>query len=619
MIADLSWSAWMGVGLALLLFFSPGAAFMTIWSGRWPVNALLWTALTIALACTFWPLLLVVLLPLGVRLDVFSVYILGVLALAVVIWSIWHRRAAWPRPTLAEWGIIAIALLAGLLCLWSIRFAVGGLGSDSYHHTLVTQLILDRGGIPDNYLPYAPLVSFSYHFGSHAATAVVAWLSGLPARLTLPIFGQVYEIAAILSVAALTYLLTDQLEAAFVATLVVGFVSVFPAYFINWGRYPQLAGLVIMPLFLGLLWQWLKNGQEWHGVILLGYLAAGLTLIHYRVVLMTAIGSLAMGMGWWLLCRPGLAALRTVAGRLAMAAGLALVLVAPWLWHVQVGQARGVSVVLSEPLPSVFSLERLGPHVMAYPTNGAMVALIVAAVAWGLWRRDLVILMMVAWSASLWLASGPQLVGRNMDTVTVFISLYIPAGVCTGWAVVRWIEWIDREGRWRRPVAIALGLGLGAVALVGAWNLRQIGNMSEAYVGPEDLRAAAWIASNTPVGARFLVNLFTFEFWPDFVVGSDAGTWLPLLAGRQAAALPMTYNIERVLTGAEPDELEELLKASHTLTDPKSVAQVKAAGITHLYLGERGGPLTAQVSALLASPAYERVYHFGKTAVFRVR
>ena len=108
----------------------------------------------------------------------------------------WRSRASITRANLnqllkpdlnrlAIWLVAVISLLVGL---WGMRHMVVGLGSDSYHHTLIEQLIIQNGGLPSNYLPYAHLATFSYHYGFHALVAAIDWLTkGIPARLLVPV------------------------------------------------------------------------------------------------------------------------------------------------------------------------------------------------------------------------------------------------------------------------------------------------------------------------------------------------------------------------------------------------------------------------------------------------
>ena len=100
--------------------------------------------------------------------------------------------------------VITITIVLSLIIV-SLRNVVTGLGSDSYHHTLIAQLILDNGKAPNDYSPYAPLVSFSYHFGFHALSAVISALSGIELRLLVPIIGIILVGFSSISVYFLSY------------------------------------------------------------------------------------------------------------------------------------------------------------------------------------------------------------------------------------------------------------------------------------------------------------------------------------------------------------------------------------------------------------------------------
>ena len=77
------------------------------------------------------------------------------------------------------------------------------MGLDAYHHTLVTALFLDRGGVPHDYAPYAPLASFTYHFGFHAFAAALGWLApgALPVERLMPLAGQLATALPVLTLA----------------------------------------------------------------------------------------------------------------------------------------------------------------------------------------------------------------------------------------------------------------------------------------------------------------------------------------------------------------------------------------------------------------------------------
>ena len=241
--------------------------------------------------------------------------------------------------TLSRVVLWAVVLTAATLGVWSLRRVLVGPGSDSYHHALITQLIVERGGLPDSYLPYTPLVTFTYHFGFHATAAALVTLTGLSPVLITAALAQLLTAVAALSVAFFTEAATGSKPAAAVSAVVGGLVILFPAYMFNWGRYTQLTGLVLLPIFLGVIWLWARAGwkQQMGMAGTVGLLAAGMALTHYRVTLM-AVSALATLLSVeYLTRREFWDDWRTIAprivGRLMAALAVAAVLVAPWAWH----------------------------------------------------------------------------------------------------------------------------------------------------------------------------------------------------------------------------------------------------------------------------------------------
>jgi hypothetical protein len=220
------------------------------------------------------------------------------------------------------------------------------------------------------------------------------------------------------------------------------------------------------------------------------------------------------------------------------------------------------------------------------------------------------------WSAMMWVFSGPRFAGAFMDTISVLVSLYFPAAVAIGWMMVRLVESLASRTERARTVRRA---AWAAVAGVGIWGAAQIATILEppaAYVWPDDIPAMAWIRENTPSDALFMVNTYNWDFSPDFVIGPDAGYWLPLLAGRSTVTAPMTYPIERADSADFLSRLVSLHAVRHRLTSPEGLTELRHAGVTYVYIGQKGGPIG--VDELLASPAFELVYRSGDAYVFRL-
>lgn len=149
-----------------------------------------------------------------------------------------------------------------------------------------------------------------------------------------------------------------------------------------------------------------------------------------------------------------------------------------------------------------------------------------------------------------------------------------------------------------------------------------------------DMQAMAWIAANTAPESRFLVNSFP-AYGGTLLAGSDAGWWLPLLAHRASTLPPITYGSEAATT---PDFLQQVNALAVALrgkpltdtapaiidaTTPEALATLRAAGVSHVYIGAASVPVATaidqlDISRLQASPAYEIVYDQEGVLIFRL-
>jgi hypothetical protein len=198
----------------------------------------------------------------------------------------------------------------------------------------------------------------------------------------------------------------------------------------------------------------------------------------------------------------------------------------------------------------------------------------------------------------------------------VLISLYFPAAVAVGWMTVRSVAWLASQTARPRAVRAAAWAAAAGVVIWGATHYVTIVEPPAAYVGPDDMPAMAWIRAHTPEDARFMVNTYNWDFAADFIISPDAGYWLPLLAGRSTVTAPMTYSIERAESADFLARLVSVHAVRDRLASPEGLAELRRAGVTHVYVGQKGGPLV--VGDLLASPAFELVHRNGDAYVFRL-
>jgi hypothetical protein len=393
-----------------------------------------------------------------------------------------------------------------------------------------------------------------------------------------------------------------------------------PMFYVNWGRYTQLAGQIILPGAVCALWRLLEMPASNWRLIALNWIAfAGLALTHYRVFVFAVLFLPA-----FFLMEVKRETFRALVTKMLWLALGAVVLFLPWLAHIFAGKLIQIS---AQQLTT--SVQATPAWVQQYNSIGNLFTylppvlwlLLPISLGWGLWQRQKEIAVIGLWWFGLLLAANPQwfrLPGEGaISNFAVFIAAYIPVGVMEGAALGRLI------GERGRRTAVVLGLLL-AMAAVGLWGARQrladLNVTAAALATRPDVRAAAWIQANTPETARFLTNA-SFANDDTVVVGTDGGWWLPLLARRAVTVPPLNYESEQ---GPRPDYVEwvNALPAAiraKGLNDPGVLAQLRARGVTHVYLGQRHNPASGSSldpQQLLLSPHFRPVYHQDRVWIF---
>ena len=117
-----------------------------------------------------------------------------------------------------------------------------------------------------------------------------------------------------------------------------------------------------------------------------------------------------------------------------------------------------------------------------------------------------------------------------------------------------------------------------------------------AYMTPDDLQVILWAKQHTPSGAQFLISAQS-NFAGRSVTATDAGMWLPVLAGgaRQTSVPPLSANAEGAQDASLAQRVQSLYTASLTPTLASNVATLRRAAISYVFLGEH----TATISPTL--------------------
>ncbi len=533
------------------------------------------------------------------------------------------RTVARTRPALTSEVWLALIVLATLVTrLCAARDLAFPAWVDSSHHYLIAELMAQSGQVPTNYHPLMLVDQFTYHFGFHALAATVHWLTSLSLLDTFLLVGQLLQGLMPLSVYAAAVLFTGRRGTGLWAAFIVGLVSFFPGYYLAWGRYTQLTGMLVLGPALGLIWRMiapsLRQGQ---GVAPLrpalrlafagGVLMAGIELNHYRVLAFSSafvLAALAAGArGGW--------------KRVGVAALIAGALTAPWLARLAI---LAVRPILASP-----ALAASPPSYNQFPWyyfQGALergwLGVALAASIWGMVRRKRAMWALVGWvavaSALLNIGPGTWIVNNNSWA----ISLFLPGAVAAGWGAREW--WVISKVWVRRGAFVARRLaGLGMAALLAgaaAYAAVQGGCAQIGIVNPTTVLATAadrsalnWLEQNTPPEAVFAISGWIWQnnIW----AGSDGGAWILPFTARRTALPPVDYTYMSD-KGAAVQGFNVRAEKIKDWTTPEARALLHDAGVTYIFIGERGGYLKPE--QFMDKPGYRLVYSNGADWIFEL-
>jgi hypothetical protein len=637
----ISWAGILAAGI--FLFILPGWGIISLlWSGwgkmKWPEKVGLSASLSLAL----YPILFLWTDIIGLHMGALYAWFPPLAGLGIIVWL--NRNKINIRKllqveifqfSLPDGIFIGLLVLIIFTRFWAIRSLGVPLWGDSYQHTMMAQLLVDNGGLFSSWFPYAELQTFTYHFGFHTAVAAFHWISGFELPQSTLWAGQIINILAIVALYPLASRVGKNRWGGVGAVLVAGLLSPMPMYYTNWGRYTQLAGQVILPGVIYLIWTALESKKrDWSLTALVWIGLAGLALTHYLVTIFAGLFIIAI-----FVLRDKREKLSASIVNISLLFSGALILFLPWFIHIFLGKLPNIlNYYVTAPTKAATTFlqqfNAIGDISIYLPLTLWLIMGI--CVAWGVWRHEKSVLLIGLWWFLNLLATNPQWLGLPGEGVitnfTLFIAVYIPAGVLVG-AGIGWLQsYFEGEfflknnsaKKWFYFVLIVI-LFTGS----GIWGIGQrLGDMnikSSALVTRPDINASEWIQKNTPQNAVFLVNSF-FAYGDSLIVGSDGGWWLPLLAKRQTTLPPLTYGSEQ---GSRPDYIAWINMLTSEIqvkgiTNPDTLSLLHERGVRYVYIGQRQGRTNyyglyvIKPDDLLSSPTFQLLYHQDGVWIFEV-
>jgi hypothetical protein len=641
---------WLFYSLAgIFLFIIPGWGTLSWSFPGWELKSF-WekTGLSTGLSLVIYPLLFLWCSVIGIRISALYTWLPALVGSGLILARNRHVfsskfkpdwRALQPGWTDLSMGFILICIT--LTRYWVIRSIDYPLWGDSYQHTMMAQLLVDHQGLFKSWAPYAEMQSFTYHFGFHSLVAVFHWLTKLPVIQAVLWVGQILNVLAVLALYPLSQRVARNPWAGVFTVLLAGLVFSMPMFYVNWGRYTQLAGLAILPALIVIAWDFLdQQCLSRRLLFLITFITAGMFITHVRVLIIALVFFVA-----YLLLNFRANTWKNTFFRGA-AIGVGTILLAlPWIINLSSGklpaifqsQITTLPVGLAQNGSSASSIGNLFSYLPAWAW-----LIIPIAIGWGLWRKDKGIALISLWWYLVFLVANPQwlnLPGEGILTgFAVMISAYLPASIVLGATVSQIIQqleikgFVDEKQNYRfnrltqaylKPLLFVTVLCVSLVGMSRRFNDLQVSQHTLATRA--DLRAARWIKENTPENAGFLVNSF-FAYNDTAIVGSDGGWWLPLIADRRTTLPPLTYASE---LGQRPDYREQInqltkLIQENGIGDTEVLKEFADRHIYYVYIGQQQGsvnstsPLIDQ-NEINSDPNFIPVYYRDRVWIFQIR
>lgn len=511
---------------------------------------------------------------------------------------------------------IALSLIVALR-FYQIRDLVLPSWVDSIHHVLIVRVFLEDHGLPKTLEPYLP-IPFYYHYSFHALSAAFSALAQVPPHQAVLWIGQILNAAVALAVYRLGKALWGDWRRAGLGMLLVGFVSQMPAYYVTWGRYTLLIGLVLLPLAMANAQDILHKGVSRSRLANIALLTAGLLLSHYYAALLFAL-FLVFCFGQAII-----AGLRTGQWRnhrnwllLFVGGAIGVLLAAPWLYRMW-GHAQS-DINLGAVSPSMQAVEDsyfpgYGSyllHLLGPRRNTIFLIISLGGLPFMLQRRET--RTFAFWAIALGLMSQPWgLYLAPFRPDHAIIVLFLPAALLLAELIVTIVEWLGNTRISRIVVPAALLIAAGAIVW-GAWDTRKIINQSTVLTTRDDMQAISWIDANTPESARFLINVTHWQYGS--YRGVDGGWWIGPLTGRETL-------LPAVLYVMGDDEYVRYVNEYAVRTSelqgcsPEFWDLVNSAGITYIYLNQDKGSL--QPTNMQNCPYLEVVYNENGVYIYKI-
>ena len=602
----------MQIALAFMALCLPGFAWW-LWLGDHEQDGGEALARIFAVSSSF--ITLVALAFYTVRLS-FTPLVIGLLlslCIGLVLAGLIH---SWKSAFNKTW-LVALLVLALFVVwrLWQARELVFPNWVDSQHHVLIIRKIIENGGLPSTLEPYLP-GPFYYHFAFHAVTAFFSVLSGLAPEQAVLVLGQVMNACVGVSVYALAKSISRDWRVGLLAAFFVTFVTKMPGYYLSWGRYTLLMGVMILPMAMAEAERLRMGTVKWWQGVGMFLLTVGTLLSHYLAAFLFGLYLVIMGVAW---------VIESVRARkiewkpiLTLAVPALLALVVSMRWYIRVisysssAIDQGISIPTGKLALANNQIDYL-KYIMGPEPAYALALLAVLGMALALskpkWR------CFAIWSFMIGLLTVPLgivIFGFRSDHFSLV--LFVLFGTLAGWVLVEIVDFLQMKIGQKKPI-IAAGILLVLVLLgFGMYDNSDAINDETVLVEKADVIALEWIKNHTKNDARFFVNTTGWGY--GVYRGVDGGGWILPTTGRWSLAPTIFYTFAANELTAET--WQDWSKRASIVADCQTDfwELVEEADLSYVYI--RKGTTGLQAENLVACEGVRKLYDNDGTSIWLI-